>query len=105
MKKYFDFNGTINGTDYFLRSLVGGVSFVVATSIGAAISVDASIWISILALIPLFWLNLSTINKRLNALLPENKVLGWVLNLIPYAGFIMSIYQIFGNSKIENHNG
>ena len=111
MRKYFDFDGTINGTSYFLRGLAFAVvawlfwAVTAGTVHATRASEDAAIVVFFISLIPLAWANLSNTNKRLNALMPENKVLGWVLCLIPYASLIMSIYLIFANSKIENHNG
>lgn len=105
MSKYFDFKGTIDGTAYFLRTFIGGIGYGLLTSVVTAISIDASIFVSTLGLIPLVWLSLSTINKRLNAIMPDEKPLGWILSLLPFIGYIMSLFLIFKNSKIENHNG
>ena len=113
MKKYFDFNGTINGTNYFLRGLVAAIPAVIANAIFLG-GVDYSAsggeaGLALLAffavLIPIVVLNLSTLNKRLNALMPDNKILGWVLCFIPFVSWIMSLYLLFANSNIEDHNG
>ncbi len=106
MKKYFDFNGTINGTNYFLRGLVAGIPALIAnvTLVDPYISGGVLAFMLIL-LIPTVWFSLSTTNKRLNALMPDQKVLGWVLCFIPIISWGMSVYLLFGNSKIKNHKG
>ncbi len=107
MKKYFDFNGTINGTNYLLRGLVNGIPALVLNMLLLENPANhgPSALIMLLLVIPMVWFGLSTTNKRLNALMPENKVLGWILNFLPFAGWILGIYLIFGNSKIEKHEG
>ena len=110
MKKYFDFNGTINGTNYFLRNLLLAIPAVFANAFITSGSYEGSgaalvliVLFAFLFLLAAF--SFSTINKRLNALMPDNKVLGWVLCFIPVVSSIMSFYLIFANSKIEKHNG
>ena len=114
-------SGTINGVNYYFRGfaalpaliialllIIGGTTLSTTGDAGAVIGIGIVIlgWIyGILAYIHAIWLMLTTINKRLNALLPDNKVLGWVLVLVPYANIIMSLYLLFANSNIEKHNG
>ena len=110
MKKYFDFNGTINGTNYFLRNLLLAIPAVFANAFVTSGSYEGSgaalvliVFFAFLFLLAAF--SFSTINKRLNALMPDNKILGWILIFIPVVSSIMSLYLIFANSKIEEHNG
>lgn len=110
MKGFLDFAGTIDGTTYFLRGLVATLFSIVGIIgfdyFGAHPVADVIVGITALAsFIGAVVLNFSTINKRLNALLPDQKTLGWILCFIPYVSFIMSLYLIFANSKIENHDG
>lgn len=110
MKKYFDFNGTINGTNYFLRNLLLAIPAVFANAFITSGSYEGSgaalvliVFFAFLFLLAAF--SFSTINKRLNALMPDNKILGWILMFIPVVSSIMGLYLIFANSKIEEHNG
>lgn len=131
INKYVGFNilnaqslrwgGTIDGVNYYFRSfaalpaiivaiiaLFAGVSLIetgdVGAVIGSIITFLGGVYI-LLVYVYIIWLGLTTINKRLNALLPNNKVLGWIALFIPYVGIGMSLYLLFANSKIENHNG
>ena len=110
MKKYFDFNGTINGTNYFLRNLLLAIPAVFANAFVTSGSYEGTGAAAVLIVLFAFLLilaafSLSTLNKRLNALMPDNKILGWVLCFLPFVSWIMSLYLLFANSKIEEHNG
>ena len=110
MKKYFDFNGTISGTNYFLRGLVAAIPAVIANALVVDYSANggeaALFLIGVFAILaPIVVFNLSTLNKRLNALMPQNKILGWVLCFIPIISAFMSLYLIFANSDAKSHNG
>ncbi len=107
MKKYFDFNGTINGLNYFLRGLLAGIPLGIMNVllIDNPAASGSALALFFLLLIPSVWFSLSTTNKRLNALMPDQKVVGWILCFIPIISWGMSIYLLFGNSKIEKHEG
>jgi len=119
MKKYFDFSGTINGTNFLLRNILSTVfsclsGYMIGYGLG---SVDyILVVIGVLSVIPSLWFNLSTIYKRSNALFPKYSL--WitltmfllpafagavpVLNLIP---MILGLILLFKNSNIDNHEG
>ena len=108
MSRWIDFNGTISGGEYFVRGLVSGIFYIAALGIASVLSDGtggAGDIVSLIALIAgvmtSLAFGLSTTNKRLNALMPNNKVLGWVLTLVPFFGW----YLLFANSDIEKHNG
>lgn len=125
IKKLFNFSGTINGTNYFLRNFMFGIlGFFGGYSVGYGITSGnggmATIGF-ILAAVAILG-NVSTIYKRVKALFPDNdvvitaglvgvQVFSGVLGNNPITGFIklvlfvFGIYLIFANSKIENHEG
>lgn len=119
LKKYFEFNGTINGTNYFLRNLLAVfVAFIGGFSLGFGIGTEI-VFLTILGLIilaPALWFNICTIYKRASALFPEYAALitGSVvlLQLLDSISVVFSIIAlvlglilIFKNSNIEEHNG
>lgn len=126
MKKYFEFSGTINGLNYFLRNIVlailgFGVGYGIGYSFGMGNTGLVMVFVALFA--PLMWLQLSTIYKRMSALFPKDakmytgglitlqlvqqamsedspfKIL-LTLGLLVVAGIL-----IFKNSGIENHEG
>lgn len=119
IKKYFDFSGTINGTNYLLRNLLatlGGFigGFTVGMGIGA--SEPSLTFLGGLFMIPVFWFNTCTIYKRSNALFPEHalvittvmfllQILNEMTTLFSILPLIMGLILIFKNSNIEEHNG
>jgi len=119
IKKYFEFSGTINGTNYVLRNLLatlGGFigGFTVGMGIGASMPVLTVL--GGLFLIPVFWFNACTIYKRSKALFPEYavvitiamflfQILDEVNPLFSVPALIMGLILIFKNSNIEEHNG
>ncbi len=112
-KSWWDFKGTVNGTQYFLRPLWGILFLLpgVLVTIGAIKSAvmkmkeggedyhhsfgdnvegliefagewyvaagGLGVLLFITGYVAAIWLNLSTINKRLNSITPDQKVLGW----------------------------
>lgn len=80
--KYFKFEGTTNGTDYFIRGLVGGLLFIIPFAIllgvGTFLSTTGSpiagiilILLSLGLLVPYLWFALATSWKRINAFWPN----------------------------------
>ena len=125
LKKYFEFSGTISGTNYFLRNLFSTiVAFFggYALGWGLASSEMGVVTLGLLVLTPIVWFNFATIYKRANALFPEDATL-WTVGIIilqvigqflkgqPVGGlitlglFIVGLIFIFKNSSIENHEG
>lgn len=81
--KYFTFNGTTNGTDYFIRGLVGGlvflIPFAILLGVGTFLSAGGSpilgiilILLSLGLFIPYIWFALATSWKRINAFWPNH---------------------------------
>ena len=81
--KYFTFNGTTNGTDYFIRGLVGGlvflIPFAILLGVGTFLSACGSpilgiilILLSLGLFIPYIWFALATSWKRINAFWPNH---------------------------------
>ena len=81
--KYFTFNGTTNGTDYFIRGMVGGlvflIPFAILLGVGTFLSVGGSpilgiilILLSLGLFIPYIWFALATSWKRINAFWPNH---------------------------------
>jgi len=126
MKKYFEFSGTINGLNYFLRNFVlallgFGVGYGIGYSFGMGNTGLAMVFVAIFA--PLMWLQSSTIYKRMSALSPKDATMytaGLItLQLIQQAMsedspfralltlglLVIGLVLIFKNSGIENHEG
>lgn len=125
-QKYFQFSGTISGTNYFLRNLlstVGGFisGFLIGT--GVAEGVNSNFYIGIFLLFPCLWFGFTSIYKRINALYPAN-VKFYTSALISFQFFsqifkeheligsvmflgllVVGVILIFSDSKIENHEG
>ena len=130
-KKIFQFSGTINGTNYFLRQLVATVlAFIGGFSIGIGIAgMEYTTAMSILLFLGIvlaaagIWISLATMYKRFEALHPKQsgvytvslfslqtvstmfgkgETIGIFVKLV--LGFI-GLYLIFANSNIENHEG
>lgn len=125
LKKYFEFSGTISGTNYFLRNLFSTiVAFFGGYALGWGLASGEMgvVTLGLLVLTPIVWFNFATIYKRANALFPEDATL-WTVGLIilqvigqffkgqPVGGlitlglFIVGLIFIFKNSSIENHEG
>ena len=119
MNKYFQFSGTISGTNYFLRNMLStflafGGGWLIGYGLGA--EENYLLMIGLLVLLPTFWFNICTIFKRSNALFPEQavwitigmiafQVLGEVNQIFSIFPFVMGLILLFKNSTIEEHNG
>lgn len=126
LKKYFQFSGTINGLNYFLRNLIlYFLSYGIGYGIGMSmVNNDVGMIMVFVGLFaPVMWAQLTTIYKRMSALFPKDAAL-YTAGLITMQ-FVMSamdvnnIYRsgltllllivagvlIFKNSGIENHEG
>lgn len=126
IQKYFQFSGTINGTNYFLRNILSTISGFVGgflLGVGIAKGVDANFYLGIMVIFPALWLQFATIYKRINALYPQNvkfytsafiafqflsqifknqELIGSAMTL---GLLIIGVVLIFSDSKIENHEG
>lgn len=131
LKKYFQFSGTINGTNYFLRQLLAAVvAFIGGFSIGVGVvGMQHTTAMSVLLLLGIIvsaagiWISLATIYKRFEALHPkqagvytvslfslqtvstmfsDGDTIGLVIKVVLA---LVGLYLIFANSKIENHEG
>ena len=121
MKKYFEFSGTISGTNFFLRNLLAGVGgFFGGFLIGLGITLQeysgALFFLGLMVLAPLLWFNVATVYKRANALYPNEAtaitiglfILQFLAQLIPFVSIlslVAGLILIFKNSNIEQHNG
>lgn len=131
LKKYFQFSGTINGTNYFLRQLVATIiAFFGGLSIGFGVAgmqhttaFSVFVILGIIVSASGIWVSLANMYKRFTAFYPnqagvytvslfslqtistmfeEGDNIGLVVKLV--LAFI-GLYLIFANSKIENHEG
>jgi uncharacterized membrane protein YhaH (DUF805 family) len=125
LKKYFEFTGTISGTQYFLRNLVSSIAaFTAGGVIGVGFALDSTIvtLLGILLLLPVFWFAVANIYKRIKAFYPNQAIaftnVLFLLQLISPFGkgetwgvllnitlVVIGLLLIFGNSKVEEHNG
>jgi len=119
IKKYFEFNGTISGTNYFLRNLLAVFfAFIGGFSLGWGIGTGTMFFtiLGLIVLVPSLWFNICTIYKRSKALFPEYATIitvGMVLlqllesisPIITLSGIVIGLILIFKNSNIEDHNG
>jgi len=119
IKKYFEFSGTINGTNYVLRNLLATlVAFIGGFSIGFGIGgeMQALTLVGIALIVPALWFNACSIYKRSLALFPEYAV--WITvsmflmqildtfnNAFGIIALITGLVLVFKNSDIEEHNG
>ena len=125
LQKYFEFKGTISGTNYFLRNLIASVcSYTGGYMAGYGIGMNnlGLITLGLVVLTPAIWFQVATIYKRVNSLFTENasviaasfvgmqvvsqffqgEPLGGLFNLV-LLGF--GLYLLFKNSNVENHEG
>ena len=125
MKKYFEFSGTISGTNYFLRNLLAStIAFIGGYSLGYGLGSNQMGLLSmgiVIATTALFY-GFATIYKRMTALfgdraniysiglislqvitqfIPEGPLKGLVSLVLIVIGCVL----IFKNSNIENHEG
>jgi len=119
IKKYFEFSGTINGTNYVLRNLLSTlVAFIGGFSIGFGIGgeMQSLTLVGIALIVPALWFNACSIYKRSLALFPEYAVwitismfLLQILDTFNTAfgiiALITGLVLVFKNSDIEEHNG
>lgn len=119
IKKYFEFSGTINGTNYVLRNLLATlVAFIGGFSIGFGIGgeMQALTLVGIALIVPALWFNACSIYKRSLALFPEYAV--WITvsmflmqildtfnNAFGIIALITGLVLVFKNSDIEEHKG
>tara|TARA_R110000868_G_scaffold325707_2_gene586580 strand:+ start:652 stop:1038 length:387 start_codon:yes stop_codon:yes gene_type:complete len=125
VKKYFQFSGTINGLNYFLRNML---SYVVAFTGGYMVG-DGILnkntgltSVGFLIIAPAIAFGFATLYKRMLALFDDDatsytigiiliQIISQLMESGPFktlAGLFMLIFScilIFQNSKIENHNG
>jgi len=119
IKKYFDFSGTINGTNYVLRNLLATlIAFIGGFTMGFGLGTELQILtlIGIVILVPAMWFNACTIYKRSLALFPEYavwitismfllQILDSVNTFFGLIALITGLVLVFKNSDIEEHNG
>ena len=125
LKKYFEFTGTISGTQYLLRNLVSSIAaFTAGGVIGVGLVLDSIIVIllGVLILLPVLWFATANIYKRIKAFFPEQVIaLTTILSLLQViSGFgkgevwgtllnlalvVIALLLIFCNSKVEEHQG
>jgi len=119
IKKYFEFSGTITGTNYLLRNLVAVfAAFISGFILGFGLGLEQPILVmlGILGLAPTLWFNACTIYKRSNALFPEYatiitigmflfQILDSIHIVFSIVALIMGLILIFKNSDIEEHEG
>ena len=124
VKKYFEFSGTINGLNYFLRNLLSSFlaffgGYMVGYGLGSSQMGLTTLGFILLA--PTMWFSIATIYKRTLALFPESATaltigmlvaqvmvqftqdsVGPVINL---GLIVFGLILIFKNSNIQNHEG
>jgi uncharacterized membrane protein YhaH (DUF805 family) len=125
IKKYFQFSGTINGLNYFLRNILSYLAaFIGGYMVGDGLLNKNTGLTSVgfLIIAPAVAFGFATLYKRMLALFDDDATsytIGIILIQItsqfmedgPFktlAGLFMLIFScilIFQNSKIENHNG
>ena len=125
LRKYFEFSGTISGTQYFLRNLVSSIAaFTAGGVIGVGIVLNSLIVIllGVLLLLPVFWFATANIYKRMKAFYPNQAIalttgLSLLQLISPFGKgepwgvlltivlLIIGILLIFCNSNVKEHNG
>lgn len=125
LRKYFEFSGTISGTQYFLRNLVSSIAaFTAGGVIGVGIVLNSLIVIllGVLLLLPVFWFATANIYKRMKAFYPNQAIalttgLSLLQLISPFGKgepwgvlltivlLIIGILLIFCNSDIKEHQG
>ena len=119
LKKYFEFSGTISGTNYFLRNLLAVfIAFIGGFSLGWGLGSESTFFtiLGLIILVPALWFNICTIYKRSKALFPEYatvitismvllQLLDSVSPIFTLVGIVIGLTLIFKNSDVEEHNG
>lgn len=124
LRKYFEFTGTISGTQYFTRNLVSSIfafSAGVIIGLGAMLNSLILITLGVILLLPVLWFTATNIYKRVNAFYPNQATAFTIvlvsLQLISFGKgellgilvnttlFVIGILLIFCNSKVEEHKG
>lgn len=125
LRKYFEFSGTISGTQYFLRNLVSSIAaFTAGGVIGVGIVLNSLlvILLGVLLLLPVFWFATANIYKRMKAFYPNQAIalttgLSLLQLISPFGKgepwgvlltivlLIIGILLIFCNSDIKEHQG
>ena len=119
LKKYFEFSGTISGTNYFLRNLLAVfIAFIGGFSLGWGMGSEITFFtiLGLIILVPALWFNICTIYKRSTALFPEYataitismvllQLLDSVSPIFTLIGIVIGLTLIFKDSDVEEHNG
>lgn len=119
LKKYFEFNGTISGTNYFLRNLLAvSVALIGGFLLGFGIGSEVLFFtiLGLIILVPTLWFNVCTIYKRASALFPKYaalitgslvllQLLDSISVIFSVIAFVIGLTLIFKNSNVEQHNG
>jgi uncharacterized membrane protein YhaH (DUF805 family) len=125
LRKYFEFSGTISGTQYFLRNLVSSIAaFTAGGVIGVGVVLNSLLVILLgaLLLLPVFWFATANIYKRMKAFYPNQAIalttgLSLLQLISPFGKgepwgvlltivlLIIGILLIFCNSDIKEHQG
>jgi len=124
-KKYFEFSGTISGTNYFLRNLLSSlVAFIGGYLIGYGVAsqIIGYTTVGLFVIAPTLWYSFATVYKRASAVFP-GKGTGWTVavlisqilmqvfdgealgNVLQAFLIIFGLVLIFSNSEVENHEG
>jgi uncharacterized membrane protein YhaH (DUF805 family) len=124
-QKYFEFSGTINGTNYLLRNLLTTiVSYIGGYLIGYGMGLInyGFITLGLILVAPSIWMSVATIYKRTNALFPTYassitltviicQLMGGFTKGLPVGEFftlglaVFSLVLAFKNSGIGLHKG
>ena len=124
IKKYFQFSGTINGSNYILRNILSVfVAYIGGFTIGWGLGKGETSLISlgILIVVPAIVFGFTTLYKRMLALFDKDATsytIGIVLlqmlqifsqdpikPIVSLVIFIFSLVLIFKNSNIQKHEG
>ena len=124
-KKYFQFEGSISGTIFFLRNFLSGILCYIGgfmLGFGITSEINFMILLGIFFLFSGLFLGLTTIYKRLTALFVENITLytsvfvglqflseifseEYISIPLKIIVVVLNLYLIFSNSKIKKHVG
>ena len=125
IKKYFQFNGTISGTTFFLRNILTlllSLITVMVIGFGVGLNLPSLILVGVVLLLSVLWFSLTNTFKRINALYPQSSAIytaglfslqcvNGAMVSSPYRIILSAIliaialFLIFRESNIDNHNG